>query len=394
MIAKKQGNKIEISFKYDPGLVMLVKSFSGRSYNPKSKSWFIPLAGCLPAIEKLRKVGFKIDEEIIIFAEHDKKQAEEAVALAVMDDAVFETVLPLFPYQKVGASFLYNIGSGLLGDEMGLGKTIQSLAVCEKTKAQKILVFCPASVKWQWHDEIKRFIPGAEVCVIEGDKKARDACWTKEARFYVANYELLLRDAIMQAIEWDIVIADEATKISNPMAKQSKAIKKLRAKRRIAMTGTPVSNRANEVWNLVDFISPGALGDYWGFLQRYCLKNQWGGIFGYQNMDELRDKLKRYMIRRLKKDVLPELPEKIITDIPFEMTEEEKSLYKKIKKEILFEIEKSDISKLEQPMTVSYTLVKMVRLRQLADSLELLGENKKSSKLEVLKDLLINIFEE
>ena len=389
MIVKKTGNKIEISFKYDPMLVSLVKGLSGRSYNPKSKTWFIPLANSSLALTKLKKYGFSIEAELFELCEQDKKEAEEAEALAIMDDTEFETDLPLFPYQKVGSSFLYKIGSGLLGDEMGLGKTIQSLAVCVKSEAKKVLIFCPASVKWQWHDEIQRFIKGADVVVIEGNKAERDILWAKSARFYVVNYELLLRDFdLMNKTDWDIIIADEATKISNPTAKQSKAIKKLKAKRRIAMTGTPVSNRANEIWNLIDFISPGAFGDYWSFLNRYCLKNQWGGIFGYQNMDELRDKLKRYMIRRLKKDVLPELPEKIITDIPFEMTEEEKALYKKIKKEILFEIEKSDISKIESPMTIQYTLVKMTRLRQLADSMELLGEQTKSSKLEVLKELL------
>ena len=158
--------------------------------------------------------------------------------------------------------------------------------------------------------------------------------WNSEARFYVANYELLLWDFDnMNCREWDAIIADEATRISNSTAKQSKAIKKLRAKRRLAMTGTPVSNRANEIWNIIDFIAPGALGNYFEFLQRYCLKNQWGGIFGYQHMDELRERLKRYMIRRLKVDVLPELPEKISMDIPFEMTDEEKALYKKLKKE-------------------------------------------------------------
>ena len=143
------------------------------------------------------------------------------------------------------------------------------------------------------------------------------------ARFFIVNYELLLRNfEAMNCREWDMIIADEATKISNATAKQSKAIKRLRAKRRIAMTGTPVSNRANEIWNIVDFINPGAFGNYYAFLQHYCLKNQWGGVFGYQHMDELRDKLKRYMIRWLKIDVLPELPAKIMTDIPFDLSAE------------------------------------------------------------------------
>ena len=302
----------------------------------------------------------------------------------------FKTTLPLFPYQKAGAEFLFQKGSGLLGDEMGLGKTIQALAVCEASEAKKVLIFCPSAVKWQWAEEIKKFT-GQEAVVVEGTPKERHSCWTRHdyTTYFIVNYEQLLRDFnYMASREWDVIIADEATKISNARTKQSRAIKKLKGKRRIAMTGTPVSNRANEIWNIIDFCWPGALGNYWVFLNRYCLKNKWGGIFAYQNMDELRGKLQRYMIRRLKADVLPQLPAKISTDVPFELSEEEKTLYKKLKKEILFEIEKTDIDKMERPMTIQFTLVKMLRLRQLADSMELLGQQSKSSKLDVLKELL------
>jgi len=390
MNVRKNNNAVEISFAYNPQLVALVKSLDGRKYDPQLKRWYIPFPGCLPVLESLAARGFAIDPALWAEAKKDKEQAQAAEALAVLPDTEFLTPLPLFPYQKVGASFLYKIGSGLIGDEPGLGKTIMSLAVCEKAQAQKVLIFCPAAVKFQWEEEIKKFLSkDSKIVVINGTAKQRTRQWRSEARFYIANYELLLRD--FESIDsriWDIIIADEATRISNPMAKQSKIIKKLKATRKIAMTGTPVSNWANEVWNLVDFICPGALGNYFSFLQRYCLKNQWGGIFGYQHMDELAAKLKRYMIRRLKVDVLPELPEKICTDIPFDLTEEEKKLYKQLKKEILFEIHKTDIDKIESPMTIQYTLVKMLRLRQLADSMELLGQNIQSSKLAVLSELL------
>lgn len=393
MLVRKVQNTIEISFRYDPALVSFVKTLEGRKYDPHTKSWSIPLAGSSPAVDRLAARGFTIDPDLWAAVRRDQELAREAEALAVMPDTEFATPLPLFPYQKVGSAFLWKIGNGLLGDEMGLGKTIQSLAVCQKLfKDQgrlRALIFAPAAVKWQWAGEIEKFI-GVEgsVQVIEGTKAERDVQWRSAARFTIVNYELLLRDFEAMDQDWDIIIADEATKISNPSAQQSKKVKKLRAKRRIAMTGTPISNRANEVWNIIDFVAPGVFGNYGLFLQRYCLKNQWGGIFGYQNMEELRDRLKRYMIRRLKVDVLPELPAKICTDIPFDMTEAELALYKKLKKEILFEIEQKDIDKLETPMTIQYTLVKMLRLRQLADSTELLGHNTQSSKLDTLKELL------
>ena len=402
MKVTQKNNLIIISFQYNPYLVSKVKTLDNRKYSPKERAWYIPIANSTKSIEKLTKWGFEVETDLLKAVKEDHRKAKEAEALAVMPDTEFETPLPLFPYQKVGASFLYKIGSGLLGDEMGLGKTVMALALAEKVKAQKVLIFCPAAIKYQWSEEIRKFLNEGAV-VINGTKIQRILQWRgggnpvydketrKPIRFYISNYELLLRDFdFMSITNWDIIIADEATRISNPQAKQSKQIKKLRAKRKIAMTGTPISNRAHEVWNIIDFTNPGVFGSYYAFTERYCTKNPWGGISGHINTDELRDKLCRYMIRRTKKEVLPELPDRISTDVPFKMSEEEMKFYNRIKKELLFELKEGDISKIKNPMTIQYTLTKMLRLRQIADSLELVGENIVSSKLNVLKELLVD----
>ena len=290
MYVSQNEDRIEIRFDYDRLLVSFVKELLGRTYHQHDHHWSIPLAGATDSVKKLESRGFTIDPALKTALALDEKVAQEAVELSAKDDTPFETSLPLFPYQKVGASFLYKIGSGLLGDEMGLGKTVQALAVCEQAKAQRVLIFCPSAVKYQWAEEIKRFLDPTgmllNTTVIDGKPEEREQQWRAvginvSPSFVIANYELLLRDfASMNAHEWDVLIADEATKISNSMTKTGKLIKKLTAVRRLALTGTPVSNRANELWNIIDFVSPGALGNYWGFMQRYCLKNQWGGIFG------------------------------------------------------------------------------------------------------------------
>lgn len=384
-----KNDKIIITFDYNSRLVQLVKQLNGRKYLSHKKCWTLPLAGSMPSLKKLTGWGFDVDVDLVEAVMGDEREAKEVEALAVMSDIEFSTSLGLYPYQKVGSAFLTRIGSGLLGDCVGSGKTLMVLAVIQHTNAQRVLVFCPSSVKYQWQSEIEKFLGEKVVSqVIDGDKKKRIEQWRAPARVFIVNYELLLRDFNEMNREWDYVIADEATRISNPQAKQSKLIKKLKAKHRIAMTGTPISNRANEVWNVIDFCQPGVMGSYWSFLQKYCLKNQWGGIYGYQNMNELKQILKRYMIRRTKDEILPDLPEKTHIEIPFELCEQERELYKKIKEEILFEIDKTDINKLENPTTIQYTLCKLLRLQQLTDSMELLGENKISSKLTILKDLL------
>ena len=388
MLLRKNENLIDIAFKYNPKLIELVRTLNGRKWDGDRKVWTIPLSGSDKNLLRLAEAGFTVSPELDEALNDEREMFNEVERLAGQDTAEFVSSLPLMPYQKVGAQFMARIGSGLLGDEMGLGKTIQSLAVIEGARPVKVLIFCPAILKHQWKSEIERFT-ALSVVVIEGDAEERIECWNKEATVYVANYELLLRDLEhMIGTEWDYIVADEATKISNPYAKQSKAIKKLKAKNRIALTGTPISNRANEIWNIIDFTNPGVLGSYFQFIEKYCVKNHFGGIFAYKNLEELQYRLKRFMIRRMKKDVLKELPEKIVADISFKMTEEEEALYMRLKKEILFEIDQIDINKIENPMTIQNTMTKMLRLRQLTDSMELLGEKTRSSKLEALRELL------
>ena len=258
MRVKKNGEKLEITFNYNPYLIARVKQLANREYNARRKAWLIPIAGAMESLNELVKLDFDIDAEAFNAVKQDEQQAREARAITTVGKSVeFNTSLPLFGFQKTGAAFLEKIGSGLLGDDMGLGKTVQALAVVEKVN--KVLIFCPAAIKWQWQAEIEKFIQGSKIIVIEGNKQERTRLWEAEARFYIANYELLLRDIEKMDKQWDYIIADEATRISNPRAKQSKAIKRLTAGKRLALTGTPISNKAQDIWNIIDFLRPGAM---------------------------------------------------------------------------------------------------------------------------------------
>lgn len=389
-IAKIKDDRVVLSFEYNPTLSTMIKRMAGRRFHLTGRYWSLPLINMSDHLKTLKELNFNIDPEIIKSLADQERQAIESEGLREADDTQFESPLPLFPYQRVGCRFIDTIKSGIIGDEVGIGKTLQAIALAESpvTEPGKILILCPAILKYQWENEFKKFLPTAAVQVIDGNAEERMDQWKEDAKYYIANYELLLRDSVISLRKWSMVIADEATRISNPRSKTAKALKNLATIRKVALTGTPLSNRPQEVWSIVDWVQPGYLGDYWHFINRYCVKNEWGSIVSYMNLDELKLKLKRVMIRRMKKDVLTELPDKIITDVPFKLSDEEADLYKKIKQEILFEIESADISKIQDPIMIQHTLVKMVRLRQLTGSLELLGENKTSTKLEVLKQLL------
>ena len=307
--------------------------------------------------------------------------------------------MELYNYQKNGVAFLTTVGSGLLADEVGCGKTPMALAACEiiritdklthRAEPGRVLILCPAILKEQWKAEIRKFYTEATATVVSGTQAQRITKWTKQTRYIIANYELLLRDwGLIASVPWDVIICDEATRISNPRAKQTKAVKKLQTRYKFALTGTPFNNNVENIWSIFDWLRPGILGNWWQFINTYCVKNYWNAIVGYRNLDEMRECIRPYMLRRTKAEVLTELPEIISTDISLELSDKEKKLYNQIKQELLLEIAEGDVNKIENITTVSNAMVKMVRLKQLTCGMELLGEVKESTKLNALHELL------
>lgn len=186
---------------------------------------------------------------------------------------------------------------------------------------------------------------------------------------------------------FDTIIADEATRISNPKAKQSKLIKQIPSKNNIALTGTPLNNSVQDLWNIMDFCQPGLLGNYYAFTEKYCVKDHWGTITGYKNLNELKNVIDHYMIRRLKADVLTELPDKICENIYIDFSSKERQLYNAIRQEITTDLKKYNVNH----AYLNNILVKMTRLKQSTSSLELISDMQISSKLDVLKELLQDI---
>ena len=201
-------DKIGISFRYDARLVEVVRSLPGRSFDRSKKLWCVPLVHGPMVFDKLKPWNFAIYPELARRVEEiGKKSADKAFILKTIkvnfDD--FYTTLPLKPFQKIGAGFLKNAERALLGDEPGLGKTIQTLASLD---AQRILVLCPASLKDNWANEIKKWIKDS-VLVVGGKKEERATQWKAPARYHIANYELLIHDcAIVSSINCDAVVCD------------------------------------------------------------------------------------------------------------------------------------------------------------------------------------------
>jgi len=229
--------------------------------------------------------------------------------------------LELMPFQCVGVEFLnINNGSALIADEMGLGKTVQALAWLRLyPKNTPTLVVCPASLKLNWRNEAVKWLDNPDYYIVNGK--------TIEAghELYIINYDILKNhiDTLI-GMNFQVMICDESHYLKNYKTNRTKFVKKLsdNIPNKILLTGTPVTNRPKELWQQLNIIDPTSYPKFFQFGIKYCdaKQNQYGWDFsGASNVDKLNDELKSIMIRRKKKDVLTELPDKRRSTIYFDL---------------------------------------------------------------------------
>ena len=240
---------------------------------------------------------------------------------------------------------------------MGLGKTIQALAhmqlINERApkKQQTFLVVCPTSVLGNWRREIERFTPGLGVIIHHGPSRSSSSTALRakikkvdsSAVVVITSFALVRRDiSVFKRFTFDLVALDEAQNIKNPEAAQSRAVRELKARRRLAMTGTPVENRLVELWSIMDFLSPGLLGTRGNFKRRFAVPIERYG--DEEAAEQLRRVTAPFILRRLKTDpaIAPDLPEKIETVRFCPLTREQAALYQTVLDSNMAEIESMD----------------------------------------------------
>ena len=229
----------------------------------------------------------------------------------------------LRPYQKQGVywmRFLEESGlSGLLADEMGLGKTLQTLTWLSLPRTgsngehgNPALIVCPTSLVRNWEAEAAKFTPWIKTLVVSGPERAADFARIPSADLVITSYALLQRDfdAAYLGKRFSAVVLDEAQHIKNRGTKNAKAVKMLDAERRLVLTGTPVENSVADVWSIFDFLMPGYLGDYESFKVSY--EDPIRDSADEYALAKLRRKLDPFILRRLKKTVAKDLPDKIV----------------------------------------------------------------------------------
>src|SRR5215510_26501 len=237
----------------------------------------------------------------------------------------------LLPYQLDGIAFAAATGRAVLTDDMGLGKTIQAIGVSEllarETGISKVLVVCPASVKSQWRSEIRRFCD-RDCQLISGAIASRGGQYANGCFFTICNYEQVLRDILsIERVNWDLIILDEGQRIKNWEAKTSRVIKGLRSRFALVLSGTPLENRLDELYSVVQFIDDCRLGPAFRFYNRHRVVDEKGKVLGYKNLAELREKLQPVLLRRTRESVRQQLPPRTNEIIRITPTEEQLGLH-------------------------------------------------------------------
>jgi len=301
----------------------------------------------------------------------------------------------LYPYQEEGVRFALFKKAALIGDEMGLGKTLQAIAASILKKEifdfSRVVVITLASLKEQWKREIERFTDEKGV-IIAGSAQARRRTYeTDPALFKITNYEAVLRDiGPIKRFKPDIIILDEAQRIKNFNTKTADAVKRLPRKHAMVLTGTPLENKLEDVYSIVQFLDPDLLPPLWAFAADHFMldRKKKGKIIGYRNLDKLHRDLQSIVIRRKKKDVLDQLPDEIVNNYYIDLEDRQSKIHSGYVQSLLPLINKKFLT----PMDLRRIQELLLKMRQVCNSTYLIDRKTHiSPKLKELESILADL---
>jgi len=255
-------------------------------------------------------------------ADRGRQSAREAERAAFVDDLRRGTRTPpnlkndVYPYQLDGVLHLAFRERALLADDMGLGKTVQAIAACvllsELRGIARVLVVCPVSLKTEWEEQIERFTE-RPFRTVYGSKPARLAAYEQPPFFTIVNYEQAVRDVadINGRLHPDVIILDEAQRIKNWNTRTARSLKRLASRYAFLLTGTPLENRIDEIYSIIEFLDPQVFGPLFRFNREFYDLDERGRPVGYRNLAELKRRIRPLLLRRRKDEIETQLPQRV-----------------------------------------------------------------------------------
>jgi SNF2 family DNA or RNA helicase len=315
-------------------------------------------------------------------------------------DAQIDTLLDtqLYPYQKEGIRFAATAGRAIIADEMGLGKTIQAIGTAELLRregfVENVLIVCPTSLKYQWKREIERFTH-REVLVIEGPHTRRLEQYKMEQPYKIVSYNSVCNDLkVLRRMETDMVIMDEVQRLKNWDTQIARAARHISSPYAVLLSGTPLENKLEELYSIVELVDQFALAPYYKFRNDHIIIEDNGKVVGYRNLNSIKQRLSHIMLRRRKSDVHLQLPDRMDQNLFVPMTAEQREMHDEFRSGVAALVLKWKRMHFLSEKDRKRLLLLLSQMRMVCDSTFILDqESRYDTKIDELMNLLDSFME-
>lgn len=344
---------------------------------------------------------FRCYQDAIDFVVEHRERKTRSKLVDEYDDVRLDSLLKvkLYPYQKEGIRFAAKAGKAIIADEMGLGKTIQAIGTAELLRKEglvgSVLILCPTSLKYQWRSEIRKFCD-ADVYVIEGNHLKRKEAYSRPEPYKIISYNSACNDIkALGSLQTDMLIMDEVQRLKNWNTQISMAARKISSDYSVILSGTPLENKLDELYSIVEFVDNFRLAPYYLFRERHILSDELGKVIGYQNLNEIGRKLSDILIRRRKRDVKLQMPERVDKNLLVPMTKEQMAMHNDWKFQVGILINKWQRFHYLSDKDRKRLLMFLSQMRMVCDSSYILDQKTRyDTKVEECVNIISNILSE
>ena len=292
--------------------------------------------------------SFRFYQDAIDFIiEQSERKFRQQLINKYSDERLDELLtVSLYPYQKEGIRFAFERGRSIIADEMGLGKTIQAIGTAELLRreglAEQIMIVCPTSLKYQWQREIERFTKDTDrspdhplTLVIEGNPLKRKEQYASDIPYKIVSYNCMSNDVKMWgSLQTEVLIMDEVQRLKNWKTQISMAARKVRSDYAVILSGTPLENKLEELYSVMEFADNYCLGPYWQFRADCIVTEDGGKVIGYKNLNKVGETARERLIRRTKKQVALQMPKRTDQNLFVPMTTEQRGMHEEYKEQV------------------------------------------------------------
>ena len=344
---------------------------------------------------------FRCYKDAIDFIVDIREKATRKKIVESYDDHKLDKLLKvtLYPYQEEGIRFAAKAGKAIIADEMGLGKTIQAIGTAELLRKEgligSVLILCPTSLKYQWRSEIKKFTD-AEVYVIEGSHLKRKEAYNRPEPYKIISYNSAANDIkILGSLQTDMLIMDEVQRLKNWNTQISRAARKIESDYSVILSGTPLENKLDELYSIVEFVDNFRLAPYYLFKENHIITDETGKVLGYKNLNEIGKKLSDILIRRRKKDVKLQMPKRMDKNLFVPMTKEQMAMHEEWKNGVRILVLKWRKMHFLSDKDRKRLLMLLAQMRMVCDSSYILDQKTRyDTKVEECVNIISNIISE